>query len=51
MPITVGTVESPENLKTWRVVVGGVAMDGVGVRYRNGELVVVKARGFQVIVK
>ena len=51
LPITVGTVESPENLKTWRVVVGGVAMDGVGVRYRNGELVVVKARGFQVIVK
>ena len=51
LPITVGTVESPANLKTWRVVVGGVTMDGVGVRYRNGGLIMVKARGFRFIVK
>ena len=51
LPITVGTVGSPENLNTWRVVVGGVTMDGVGVRHRNGSIVLVKARGFMLIFK
>lgn len=51
LPITVGEIASYENLKTWHVSVGGVVVDGVGVRYRNGSLVLVKSRGFTLIFK
>ena len=51
LPVTVGEVGTPANLRTWSVVVGGTTMGGVGVRYRNGELVLVKVRGFRFIVK
>ncbi len=51
LPITVGEVASPENLKSWRVSVNGQVAEGVGVRFRNGGLVLSKTQGFMLIVR
>lgn len=51
LPITIGEIGSSENLKTWRVSVDGVAAEGVGVRFRNGQLFLTKRRGLRFQVR
>ena len=49
LPITVGTVATPSNLKTWKISIGGQIVDGYRVRFRDGKLMVCGAGLFIVV--
>jgi len=51
LPLTVGTVKSADNLKSWTIYVDGVAQTDAELVIRDGRLVLLVHRGLMVIVR